>query len=74
MDTIEKRLENLGITLPNASNPAASYTNYVLVKNGFSELMVEVFEDKGIHARSVFGASSLRDHLPIIVDSIFEIE
>jgi enamine deaminase RidA (YjgF/YER057c/UK114 family) len=147
--SIENRLESLGITLPRASNPAASYTNVVTVNglmfisgkgptgnpkgklgsdyttdegyhfarltgievlavikdalgsldkvkrvvkvqgfvnatadfeehhkvlNGFSELMYEVFESKGVHARSVFGAVSVRDNLPIIVDSIFQVE
>jgi enamine deaminase RidA (YjgF/YER057c/UK114 family) len=145
----EQRLETLGIILPKASNPAASYTNVVIVNglmyvsgkgptgnpkgklgsdfstdegyhfaraagievlavvqdalgsldrvrsvvkvqgfvnalasfeehhkvlNGFSELMYEVFEDRGVHARSVFGAVSVRDNLPIIVDSIFQVE
>ncbi|WP_343223696.1 hypothetical protein [Paenibacillus oenotherae] len=32
----------------------------------------EVFGERGIHARSVMGASSLRDNLPLVVDSIFE--
>jgi enamine deaminase RidA (YjgF/YER057c/UK114 family) len=148
-NSIEVRLERMGINLPKASNPAASYTNYVIVNglmfvsgkgptgnpkgklgnefgtedgyrfarstgievlavvkdalgsldkvkrvvkvqgfvnaaphfeehhkvlNGFSELMFEVFEDKGVHARSVLGAVSVRDNLPIIVDSIFEVE
>ncbi|WP_053372804.1 RidA family protein [Paenibacillus sp. FJAT-27812] len=44
------------------------------VLNGFSDLMIEVFGDKGIHARSVLGASSLRDQLPVIVDCIFEVK
>lgn len=44
------------------------------VLNGCSDLMMEVFGDKGIHARSVFGAVSVRDNLPIIIDSIFEVE
>lgn len=44
------------------------------VLNGFSDLMFEVFDDKGSHARSVFGAVSVRNNLPIIVDSIFEVE
>jgi len=44
------------------------------VLNGFSDLMLDVFEDKGSHARSVFGAVSVRDNLPIIVDSIFAVE
>jgi enamine deaminase RidA (YjgF/YER057c/UK114 family) len=147
--TVESRLEALGIVIPEASGPAAKYTNYVIcnglmfvsgkgpkgsprgklgrdftteegyafaretgleilgvlrealgsldkvkrvvklqgfvnavetfeephkVFNGTSDLMLEVFEEKGNHARSVFGAQALRDNLPIIVDSIFEVE
>ncbi|WP_166239834.1 RidA family protein [Paenibacillus turpanensis] len=45
-----------------------------LVLDGFSELMVEVFGERGVHARSVMGASSLRDQLPLVVDSIFEVD
>ncbi len=149
MGAIEEKLENLGIELPKASNPAAKYANYVIVNgllfmsgkgpgshpkgklgqeftteqgyqyareaglevlavlkdalgtldkvkrvvkvqgfvnavplfeehhkvlNGFSDLMFEVFGEKGSHARSVFGAVSVRANLPIIVDSIFEVE
>lgn len=44
------------------------------VLNGCSDLMMEVFGDNGIHARSVFGAVSVRDNLSIIIDSIFEVE
>lgn len=147
--TIDGKLKTLGIELPIASNPAAKYSNYVIVNglmfvsgkgpsgnpkgklgdnftteqgykfarlvgievlavlkdalgsldkvkrvvkvqgfvnadpmfdehhkvlNGFSDLMIDVFEEKGSHARSVFGAVSVRDNLPIIVDSIFEVE
>jgi enamine deaminase RidA (YjgF/YER057c/UK114 family) len=148
--SVEERLETLGITLPQASEPAAKYANYVIVNgllfmagkgpsgapkgklgkeftteqgyqyareaglevlavlqaglgsldrvkrvvklqgfvnataefeehhkvlNGCSELMLEVFgEEKGLHARSVLGAASVRANLPIIIDSIFEVE
>ncbi|MGN7356233.1 RidA family protein [Paenibacillus sp. SAF-054] len=44
------------------------------VLNGCSDLMIEVFGERGSHARSVFGAVSVRDNLPIIIDSIFEVE
>lgn len=44
------------------------------VLNGCSDLMLEVFGDKGSHARSVLGAVSVRDNLPIIIDSIFEVD
>ncbi|GFN32901.1 RidA family protein [Paenibacillus xylaniclasticus] len=54
-------------------NATASFTEHHLVLNGFSDLMADVFGERGVHARSVFGASSLRDGLPVIIDSIFEI-
>jgi enamine deaminase RidA (YjgF/YER057c/UK114 family) len=55
-------------------NATPEYEEHHKVLNGCSDLMLDVFGDKGIHARSVFGAVSLRDNLPVIVDSIFEIE
>lgn len=55
-------------------NAVSDFDEHHLVLNGFSDLMLEVFQEKGIHARSVLGAVSLRDNLPIIVDSIFEVE
>lgn len=55
-------------------NATPDYEEHHKVLNGFSDLMLDVFGDKGRHARSVFGAVSLRDQLPIIVDSIFEVE
>lgn len=55
-------------------NATAEFEEHHKVLNGFSDLLMEVFEDKGSHARSVFGAVSVRENLPIIVDSIFEVE
>ncbi|MDP5276401.1 RidA family protein [Chengkuizengella axinellae] len=55
-------------------NSSAEFEEPHKVLNGCSDLMLEVFGHKGDHARSVFGANSLRDQLPIVVDSIFEIE
>ncbi|MFD3258225.1 RidA family protein [Paenibacillus lentus] len=55
-------------------NATAEFEEHHKVFNGFSDLLMEVFEDKGSHARSVFGAVSVRENLPIIVDSIFEVE
>ena len=54
-------------------NATTDYEEHHKVLNGFSDLMLEVFGDQGIHARSVFGAVSLRDQ-PVIVDSIFQVE
>lgn len=150
--SIEARLEELGIALPTASNPAANYTNCVQtgsllfvsgkapvagdgpaprgrlgqefttqqgyefarltgldilaavqlelgsldrvrrvvklqgfvnatpefeehpqVLNGASDLMVEVFGERGVHARSVLGATSLRAGLPLVIESLLEV-
>ncbi|HYP60493.1 MAG TPA: RidA family protein [Thermomicrobiales bacterium] len=147
---IEKRLEELGITLPNPVSPAANYVRYVqsgnylyisgtgpsseqpsgklgqeldidagyqvarnvglqiiatmkdalgdldrvrrVVKllgmvnstpdfgdqpkviNGCSDLMVEVFGDKGRHARSAVGFVALPSQIPVEIEVIVEVE
>ena len=55
-------------------NASEAFEEHHKVLNGFSDLLLEVFGDQGVHARSVFGAVSVRDNLPIIVDSIFQVE
>ncbi len=52
-------------------NADVSYTEHHLVLNGCSDLMRDVFGERGVHSRSVMGASSLRDNLPLVIDSIF---
>lgn len=55
-------------------NATADFEEHPKVLNGCSDLLVEIFGEKGIHARSVFGAVSVRGNLPIIIDSIFEVD
>ncbi|WP_123040160.1 RidA family protein [Cohnella candidum] len=55
-------------------NASAEFEEHHKVLNGCSDLLIEVFGERGVHSRSVFGAVSVRDNLPIIVDSIFQIE
>lgn len=55
-------------------NATAEFEQHHKVLDGCSQLMIDVFGERGSHARSVFGAVSVRDNLPIIVDSIFEVE
>ena len=55
-------------------NATADFEEHHKVLNGCSDLFLEVFGDKGLHARSVLGAASLRANLPVIIDSIFEID
>ncbi len=44
------------------------------VMHGFSELMHEVFGERGVHARSAVGMQALPSDAPIEVETIFEIE
>ena len=154
MNDIDKKLQDLGITLPNAPIPAANYIPYVItdklvfisgqvpfengeikhtgkvgkdidinlakliaktcalniisvlknalngdlskvnqcvklgifvsctndfhqqpeVANGASDLMVEIFGDKGKHARFAVGTNSLPKNVPVEVDAVFEIK
>ena len=55
-------------------NATPAFEEHHKVLDGCSRLMIDVFGERGLHARSVLGAASLRDNLPIVIDSIFEIE
>ena len=54
-------------------NATEDFEEHPQVLNGCSDLMVEVFGDKGIHARSVLGAVSLRGNQPLVIESIFAV-
>jgi enamine deaminase RidA (YjgF/YER057c/UK114 family) len=54
-------------------NATEEFEEHHKVLNGCSDLMIEVFGDKGVHARSVLGAVSLRANLPLVIDSVFEV-
>ena len=55
-------------------NATEDFEEHPKVLNGASDLMVEVFDGRGVHARSVLGATSLRAGLPIVIEAIFEVE
>jgi enamine deaminase RidA (YjgF/YER057c/UK114 family) len=54
-------------------NAIPEFEDHAKVLNGCSDLLVEIFRERGIHARSVLGASSLRGGLPVILKAIVEI-
>jgi enamine deaminase RidA (YjgF/YER057c/UK114 family) len=54
-------------------NSAAGFTDGPKVMNGASDLMVEVFGDKGKHARSTVGVSALPVDAAVEVEGTFEI-
>jgi len=55
-------------------NSAPDFTEQPLVINAASELMVEVFGDKGRHARAAVGCPSLPLGAAVEVDGIFELK
>ena len=55
-------------------NAVAGFESAPAVINGASDLMVEVFGDKGKHARSAVGAGSLPFNVAVEVEGIFEID
>ncbi len=55
-------------------NATSDFGEHSAVINGTSDLMVEVFDDKGRHARSAVGSSSLPFGIAVEVEAIFEVE
>ena len=53
-------------------NSTPEFEDHALVLNGCSDLLVEIFQQRGVHARSVFGANSLRAGLPVVLKAVIE--
>ena len=69
LDRVKRVLKLLGLV-----NCTPAFGDHPKVINGASDLMVEVFGDKGRHARSAVGAPSLPFGLSVEVEAIVEIE
>ena len=54
-------------------NSAPGYADGPKVMNGASDLMVEVFGDKGRHARSTVGVAALPADAAVEVEGLFEV-
>jgi len=55
-------------------NSTDEFTDQPQVINGFSDFMVELLGNKGIHSRSAVGVASLPQGWPVEVEMIVEIE
>ncbi len=55
-------------------NATPEFTSQPAVINGFSDLMVEVFGEKGKHARSAVGMGSLPNNMAVEIEVIVELE
>lgn len=77
--TLKQELEDLNrveqvVKVTGMVNASSDFTQHSEVVNGFSDLMVEVFEEKGEHARAAVGMGSLPSNIPIEIDMIVEID
>lgn len=55
-------------------NAAPGFTDHPEVINGFSDFMVEVFGDRGKHARAAVGMASLPRNIAVEVEMIVEVD
>jgi enamine deaminase RidA (YjgF/YER057c/UK114 family) len=65
LDRVEDIVKVLGMV-----NAAPDFTEHPKVVNGCSDLFVEVFGEKGRHARSAVGMSSLPEGIPVEIEVI----
>lgn len=68
LDRVQRVVKLLGFV-----NSSADFTDHPKVINGASDLMVEVFGDKGRHARSAVASPSLPFGISVEVEAILEI-
>lgn len=68
LDRVDCFVKALGLV-----NSAGDFYNMPPVMNGFSDLMVEIFGQRGRHARAAMGAYVLEGNMPVCVDAIVRI-
>jgi enamine deaminase RidA (YjgF/YER057c/UK114 family) len=69
LDRVKRIVKVLGMV-----NAIPEFGNQPEVINGCSDLFVEVFGDRGRHARSAVGMGSLPRGIPVEIEVIVEIE
>ncbi len=69
LDRVRRVVKVLGMV-----NAVPDFRNHPKVINGFSDLMVDVFGEKGCGARSAVGMGSLPFQIPVEVEMIVEID
>lgn len=69
LDKVKRIVKVLGMV-----NADPEFTEHPKVINGFSDMMVEIFGDKGRGGRSAVGMGSLPFRIPVEIEMIVEIE
>lgn len=62
------------VKLTSLVNSTASFTEHHLVTNGASELLGEVFGERGVHARAAFGVAQVPLGACVEIDLIAEVD
>lgn len=61
------------LRLAGVVNSPAGFTDHSTVLDGASDLMRQVFLERGLHARIATGASSLPSNMTVEIEAVFEI-
>lgn len=69
LDKVKRVVKLLGLV-----NCTADFTDQPKVVNGASDLFVEIFGDKGKHARSAVGTNALPSNIAVEIEMIVEVE
>lgn len=69
LDKVKRIIKVLGMV-----NCTEDFKDQPKVMNGYSDLMVEIFGDKGKHARSAVGMHALPSNIAVEVEVIVEVE
>ena len=69
LDKVKRIVKVLGMV-----NCTPEFTDQPKVINGFSDFMVEVFGEKGKHARSAVGMNALPKNIAVEIEMIVEVE
>ena len=68
LDRVARLVKVLGFV-----HATPEFVEHPAVMNGFSDLMVQIFGDAGLGARSAVGAPSLPAGIPVEVEAIFQL-
>jgi len=68
LDKVKRVVKLLGMV-----NCTEDFKDQPKVINGASDLLVEIFGDKGKHARSAVGMQSLPNNIPVEIEMILEV-
>jgi len=69
LDKIKRVVKVLGMV-----NSTEDFKDQPKVMNGASDLLVQIFGEKGKHARSAVGVASLPNGVPVEIEMILEVE